>query len=126
GTTLNPAGSVSGTVTAAGATPPTFRATDACDAAVEKELPIVVAGALDLTKGKASERFIFGTGGVAQASRYLELTAGTKLSITLSGASTKTEFAQVLLTDSAGNAIDLSARSKATKKATSVKGYVVP
>ena len=126
GVTLDADGTLHGDVLSRGSGAMSFRCRDAAGAVASRGVALDAAAAVPLAKRKSSETISFGPGVAAYADRFMELTGGCLLGITFAGGSKDGAAPQIRLTDAAGQTIDLTQWTKASKKSVAVKGFVVP
>jgi hypothetical protein len=118
-------GAVVGAITAPTDLTVTFACADASGAIARTSVFARAGSIIDLTKKKLVEKATFD---VSKSSivRYMELTEGAVLGITLTGGANGTHLPTIALADGASAPIDVAQWIKSTPKVTTLKGYVVP
>ncbi len=119
-------GTFLGTPLSHGRIPIALRATDRWGAQAERTIEIDVATPVDLTKRAAGETIQLPVGKAPPFFRALELLAGTKLGISVSGGAYDGVAPDVTLTGEDGQPIDLVAYSKTTAKSVTIRNFPVP
>jgi hypothetical protein len=119
-------GQLSGVVTGSGVHPVVFECTDAWGAVATASLTVDAAAGVNLSRRGLTEKAPLGSTHGQYLTRYLELTAGTSLTVTMSGGGANKTRPQLALVDSAGAPADIAAWTKSTANSVRLKSFPVP
>jgi hypothetical protein len=119
-------GVLSGDVAAAGVSLVTVTCADASGARITRTFEITAADTASLVRRRFSNRSTFAPGGAAHVDRFVELVAGTSLTVTFTGGAKDGAMSQITLLGPDGEPIDLTSWTTTTRKSVKVKAFPVP